>query len=224
MPGRNQLVKFKNRDYAFDKPSIMLGLPDLQKGGNSMNKKRVGRIIAVLTFVAIAMMAADANAQQGPLFFFRDSGWANSGVQPTPPAALIMSSGVCIAGPNCNDFGNGADYLNPLTFYPSNHTQTVTITAAWGSTFDTLASVFAQGGQIDYSVIQVLSNDGLIPSNFFQNNQGSGGSANLRPATVTSVEVQLAPFVFQQTSGGWWVAVGSDGNPPTMNISVYGTY
>jgi hypothetical protein len=173
--------------------------------------------------VAFVAMAAYGDAQQQPIFIYRDAAWANSIVQPTPPAALIMSTGTCTQGPNCNSSGAGMNNLNALTFYPSNHIQTVTITSAWGSSFDAFASVFTQGGDIEYWGPQVLSNDGLVPANFFQVNQANGGTVNLKPATVTSVEVVLAPFKFKQSSGSW-VAVGSDGNAPEMNILVYGTY
>ena len=152
-----------------------------------------------------------------------DSAFANTSAQSSPPAALVVGAGVCVVGPNCNGTGSGLNYLNPLTFYPSTHTQVVTITSGWGSTFDAFASVFAQGGDIGYWVSQVLSDDGLVPSTFPQDSQGNGGDLNFTPATVTSVQVELAPFSFQQTSGGWWVAVGRDGNQPLMNISVNGT-
>jgi hypothetical protein len=178
-------------------------------------------IVAALAFVA---MASNGDAQQQPIFVYRDSGWANSIVQPTPPAALIMSTGVCTQGPNGNGFGAGMNNLNPLTFYPSGCVQTVTVTSAWGSTFDAFVSVFGQGGDIDYWGPELLSNDGLVPSNFFQVNQANGGTVKLKPATVTSVEVVLAPFTFQQASGGWWVAVGNDGNSPQMTIRVVGTH
>jgi hypothetical protein len=185
------------------------------------SKRHIGCIAAIIAFIAVVSYA---DAQQQPIFVFRDSAWANTGVQSTPPAAVITSAGVCAQGPNCNSYGEGMNNLNPLTFYPSSHIQTVTVTSAWGSAFDAFASVFTQGGEIDYWVPQLLSNDGLAPSNFFQGSQTSGGTAKLKAATATSVEVLLAPFTFQQTSGGWWVAVGNDGYPPQMTIRVYGTY
>ena len=178
-------------------------------------------ITAVLAFVAVA---ATAYAQQ-PILVIQNSGWANSNIQTTPPAAFIMDSGVCISGePTCSSLLSNMSALNPLTFYPSTHVQTVTITSAWGSTFDAFAAVFAQGGGIEYEVAQVLSNDGLIPYNFYTSYQGNSGVYNLKPATVTSVQLILAPFTFQMTSIGDWVAVGNNGKPPQMTIRVYGTY
>jgi hypothetical protein len=46
----------------------------------------------------------------------------------------------------------------------------------------------------------------------------------LKPAAITSIKVALAPFTFQQVSPGEWAAVGSDGNPPSLVIRVYGTF
>ncbi|MGC2477349.1 MAG: hypothetical protein WA485_23625 [Candidatus Sulfotelmatobacter sp.] len=168
------------------------------------------------------MIVPQANAQ-GLLYVLRDSAWANTGVQPTPPAAVVVTAGACNQGiGSCGGFGNGQNYLNPLTFYPSKNIQKVTITSAWGSAFTTVANVFAQGGTVPFWVPQVLSNDGLIPAGFPQNSQGDGGNANVNPATVTSIEIILYPFTFQQTAGGFWVAVGSDGNAPQMIFRVYG--
>jgi hypothetical protein len=172
--------------------------------------------------VASVMIAANGYAQS-PILVIKDSGWANTNTQSTPPAALIMATGDCVQSSTCWLNISVMSALNPLTFYPSSHVQTVTITSSWGPTFDAYASVFAAGGNVNYAVIQVLSNDGLIPSNFFTSYQGNAGTANLKAATVTSVTVTVAPFAFQQTSGGWWVAVGNDGNPPQMNIKVSGT-
>ena len=187
-----------------------------------MNRQR--RFLHILAAIAFLALAANAFAQQRPIWVIQNSGWANSNVQSTPPAAVIMSTGACTPGPNCDVSIAEMSALNPLTFYPSSHIQSVTVTSAWGPTFDAYASVFAQGGNTNYSVAQVLTNDGVIPSNFFQNNQANGGTVNLKPATVTSVQVLLAPFSFQLTSGGWWVAVGKDGKPPQMSIRVYGSY
>lgn len=82
--------------------------------------------------------------------------------------------------------------------------------------------MFSQGGTINWSVAEVASNDGLIPSNFLTSNQANGSTVTLSATTVTSVQIAIAPFVFQKTSGGWWVAVGTDGNQPKMTIRVYG--
>jgi hypothetical protein len=183
-----------------------------------MNAKHIGRIIATLAFAGIASYA---NAQQQLLFSAHESIFPNTSVQSTPPAAMIMSAGVCIQGLACLD--SGFSYLNPLTFYPSSHVQTVTVTSSWGSTFDAFASVFGNGGDICFSLAEVLSNDGLAP-NFFQDNSESAGCHNLKAATATSVEIEVAPFTFQQTINGWWIAVGTNGKPPLLNVNVYGTY
>jgi len=114
--------------------------------------------------------------------------------------------------------------LNPLTFYPSVYTQTVTVTAAWGSAFNAVASVFAQGGLIMNCNMRVLVNDGLVPSNFFQVNSNDEGQHQFNPATVTSIKVAIAPFSFQQLSDGAWEAIGGDGNPPRILVRVYGSY
>jgi hypothetical protein len=188
-----------------------------------MSSHRSKFVICITAVIAFAAVAGSAYAQQ-PIFVIQEAGWANSGIQSTPPAALIVGTGACIQGPNCNVSITEMSTLNPLMFYPSSHVQTVTITSAWGTTFDAYASVFAQGGNINWSVAEVLSNDGLVPANFFQSNQANGGTVNRKPATVTSVQVILAPFTFQQTSGGWWVAIGSNGIAPQMTIRVYGTY
>jgi hypothetical protein len=173
---------------------------------------------------AFALLASYGYAQQQPILVLRDTGWANTGFQGTPPSALIMTVGVCIKAPDCNDFGGGKNNVNPLTFYPSSHTQRITITSAWGPTFDAFAGVFAQGGKVGFWVSQILSNDGLVPDDFPQISQGSGGTATLQPATAASIQVELAPFRFQKTEGGWWVAVGNNGNAPHMSIGVYGSY
>lgn len=177
-------------------------------------------IVYITAVFALVAIAASAYAQQAPLLVIQDSGWANTGYQSTPPAALIMSMGAC--NQPCSD--NMMSMLNALTFYPSTHIQTVTITSAWGNAFTDLASVFAQGGEINWSVIQVLSNDGLVPSNFLSSYQGNGSSANLKSATVTSIEVIIKPFAFHETSIGDWTAIGSDGLAPQMTIRVYATY
>jgi hypothetical protein len=177
----------------------------------------------VISLIVASVMISANGYAQSPILVIKDSGWANTSPQSTPPAALIMATGACVQSSICWLDISVMSALNPLTFYPSSHVQTVTITSSWGSTFDAYASVFANGGNVDWAVIQVLSNDGLIPSNFFTNSQGNAGTANLPAATVTSVTVAIAPFTFQQTSGGWWVAVGSNGNPPHMNIRVSGT-
>jgi hypothetical protein len=186
-----------------------------------MNRRKL--VICIAAIVAFAGIAAKGYAQQPPILLIRDAAWANSGTQPTPPAALIVGTGICVYGPNCANSITDMSTLNPLTFYPSSHVQTVTITSAWGPTFDSYAGVFTLGGDLSWSVVQILSNDGLVPSSFFQSSQGNGGTINLNPATVTSVQFILAPFRFQQTSGGWWIAVGSDGLAPQMNIRVNGT-
>jgi len=181
-----------------------------------LNRWKVLACIASL----FAFMTIAANAQQRPILVIQEAGWANTGIQSTPPAALIVGTGVCIG---CSNFGQ-TNALSALTFYPSSHVQTVTITSSWGSSFTAYAGVFATGGEINWTVAQVLSNDGLVPTDFRSSYQGNGGSVNLNPATVTSVEVILAPYTFQLTSIGDWVAVGSNGLPPQMTIRVYGTY
>lgn len=172
--------------------------------------------------LSVLLMCPLAYSQQ-LLFVDHDAAWGNTGFQQTPPAAFIMSAGACVESNDCN-FSSGAGMLNPLTFYPSTHTQTVTITSGWGQAYTAFAQVFARGGNIGWSVPRVLTNDGQVPPNFFQSNQSDGGSHVFNPATVTSVEVVLAPFTFQETASGYWEAVGSDGNPPQMLVRVYGSY
>jgi hypothetical protein len=177
------------------------------------------RVLACVTAL-LAFMTIAANAQQSPILVIQEAGWANTGIQSTPPAALVVGTGACIG---CSNFGQ-TNALSALTFYPSSHVQTVSITSSWGSSFTAYAGVFATGGEINWTLAQVLSNDGLVPANFSTSYQSNGGTVNLKPATVTSVQVILAPFTFQITSIGDWVAVGSNGLPPQMTIRVYGTY
>jgi hypothetical protein len=181
-----------------------------------------GMSLYVTTAIIWLGLASLGHAQQ-MLFVAHDSGWGRMVHQQTPPAAFVMSVGVCNRHDNDNcDFGACAGMLNPLIFYPSTHTQTVTITSATGQAFKTFAQVFAQGGDIGWAVPRVLSNSGLVPLNFFPVNLSDGGNRVFSPATVTSVKVVLAPFAFQQKAPGEWEAVGGDGNPPQMLVQVYG--
>lgn len=175
----------------------------------------------IVFLVTIAALTSSSQAQQ-LLFTGGDTGWGTIGPQATPPAAFIYSTGVCI-NPNC-DFNSGMGMLNPLTFYPSTHTQTVTVTSGWGSAFSAFASIFAQGGTIRFINMRVLTNDGLVPSNFFQSHADDGGQHQFNPLTATSIEFLIAPFNFQQLSDGTWEAIGSDGNPPQILVRVYGSY
>ena len=185
--------------------------------------KKMSRLKIALSIIAVTILSSYGTAQQ-LLFSIRDTGSANTNIQSTPPAALIMSAGACLQGPNCSTFGAGMNNLNPLLFYPSSHWQTVTITSAWGPSFNTFASVFSPGGNLNLWVPQFLTDDGLVPSNFFQSNQSGGGPLYSNPATVSSVVIVLAPFTFQQMPAGWWEAIGTGGQPPVLTIRVYGKY
>jgi hypothetical protein len=184
---------------------------------------KIGRQMILATIASMFLMLASGSAQQKPIFVDRNSGWGNTGIQSTPPVAFIVSAGICIEGNNCNSSGGPAmSYLVPMTFYPSGCTQHLTISS--GTAFSAIANVFAQGGELVFQVPRVLSNDGSVPSNFFQANQSDGGPFGANPAVITSIEITIAPFTFQLTSGGWWQTVGENGNPPALTISVFGSH
>jgi hypothetical protein len=81
--------------------------------------------------------------------------------------------------------------------------------------------VFAQGSDLNYWLPRILSNDGTIPSDFFTTNQANGGKVHTgRAATISLIVVQVSPFSFQPIEGGY-EALGTDGNPAAMTITVY---
>jgi hypothetical protein len=181
--------------------------------------KIMHRTLVVAIGIGFLTLAPYGNARA--ILTLTNSGWGNTSDQTTPPAAFIMSVGFCVTGPNCNPAGAGMSNLNPLTFYPSHCRQKVRIYS--GPAFDAIVSVFSQSGDLTYWVPRVLSNDGSVPSDFFQKNQSNGGSVNVGPATtVKFIEIVMGSFSFKQLPGGYWEAEGSDGNPPPMNITVYG--
>ncbi len=109
--------------------------------------------------------------------------------------------------------------LNPLMFFPSKCPQKVRIYS--GPAFDALASVFAQSGNLNEWQPRGFSDDGTIPSDFFTNNQANGGNVHTgRAATITLITIEVGPFSFQPVQGGW-EALGPDGNPAGMTITVY---
>lgn len=183
---------------------------------------RINRGILCTAALVVFVFAKPSQGQQ-PILRLADSGWGNTGIQTTPPAAFVVSVGFCVTGPNCNSSGNGMSNLNPLTFYPSGCPQRVKIYS--GAVFDAIASVFAQSGNITYWVPRVLSNDGSVPPNFFQSNQGDGGEVVIgHPSTITYIEIALGGFTFQpfQIDGGEdWQLVGADGTPPPLQIAVF---
>jgi hypothetical protein len=97
----------------------------------------------VLSIIAESLfgigLATSVYAQQQPILVIPDSAWANTSIQGTPPAALIVGTGACVSGPDCWGSTSSMTTLNPLIFYPSSHTQTVTVSASWGTTFDAYA-------------------------------------------------------------------------------------
>lgn len=181
--------------------------------------KQAAKLLVLLTLISIPTCFQG----QQRVFVIQNSAWGNSGVQQTPPAAFIMSAGVCgPPGLNCDSFGLGTRDLSPLPLYPSSCMQRVTIYS--GAAFDAIASVLAQGGKIAYWVPRSFSNDGSIPSDFFQRNQSNGGEAEIKPATVTSIRVTIGPFSMQQNSGGAWEAVNPAGGTPRLVIEAFGNF
>ena len=175
--------------------------------------------------IAVAFFAMSPYSQaQKAIFTLPDSAWGNTGLQTNKPASFIMSFGACVVGSNdCGGFGAGAFYVGPYMFYPSNCPQKIVISS--GAEFDAIAAVFAQSGNLNVWLPRVLSNDGSIPSDFYTNDQGNGGNVHVGyAATIKLITIQIAPFSFQpvQISGGeYWEALGKDGNPPSIVITVF---
>lgn len=185
--------------------------------------KTVRRILSSAIAFAFFVLAPCSHAQKA-ILTLPDSAWGNTGLQTTKPASFIMSFGACVVGSgNCGGFGAGTINLGPYMFYPSNCPQKVVISS--GAEFDAITAVFAQSGNLNVWLPRVLSNDGSIPSDFFTKNQGNGGNVHVGyAATIKLITIQIPPFSFQpvQISGGeYWEALGKDGNPPSMVITVY---
>lgn len=173
-------------------------------------RKPAGLLVAL--FVAFSALASPGQAHQ-LLFSDNHTAWGTFG-SPTSPAALAVSAGMCNLPGTC-DFRSGTGMLDPLVFYPSPHNQKVTLTSGLG--FDSFGIVFAQGGDIRFTTQHSFSmNGGIAPSNFFMVNYADGGERKLDPATVSSIEVILASFTFQQVSDEKWKAIGRDGKPPQL--------
>jgi hypothetical protein len=157
-------------------------------------------ILAFLVVLSTSVSRADS-----VILTLSDTASIYTDISTSPPVSLVVTMGACSPVPSLQCGMFSGPFLDPISFLPSNSSQTVTITA--GTRFSEVAGAIGSGA-FNANEFQMASSDGSVwvtpPSGFpFIGNNPIGGQlygevyTGYPGATVTSIVVTIGPFVFQ---------------------------